>query len=390
MKPILIVDDYASNRELLQDFLGTLGYESIGLTDGNAALEFLRTDGASLVLLDLQMPGMSGFEVLRQLEQTGQLLRLPVIIVSARNHESEITECIRLGAVDYLARPIDLPLLQARIESSLERFQLRARETEMRRNLEEKTRALEEVIAHRQCLSDMIVHDIGNSISVIHGYASLLLDQANRGPVAQDKAIRSVNATLTACADLENLTRGLLDVAKLEEGKMPVDRQKFRLSEVLERLDEVFQPIFKVRRASFRWELGAETDEICADQRLTGRILRNLLNNALKYSRENCEVHVSSEIAEGTVRLHVDDNGPGIPPPLRKRIFEKHFQISGPRGTGKKSGVGLGLTFCKMAMEAQGGAIAVASAPSGGARFTLSLPRCPSQQIDQSALLASV
>ena len=274
------------------------------------------------------------------------------------NETEDKVKAFRAGGVDYVAKPFQFEEVDARVRTHLE---LRRQ----RRELKESYDRLRELERLRDNLTHMIVHDMRTPLSVVLGVVGLML---GKNPPQKEDAVRNFQLAYTSGKALLEMTTQLLDISRLEAGQMPVNKTEGDLVQAAREALESIAPSADGRRLLLSPE-GPVPAVFDAD--LLRRVLVNLVANALKFTSRGGEVKVSVAREGGFVRVSVADNGDGIPPEYHEKIFEKFGQVEGER---RKVGTGLGLTFCKLAVEAHGGRIGVDSEPGKGSTFWFTLP----------------
>lgn len=360
---LLLVDDTPDNLDLLSGFLGT-DYRLKVATSGARALELAeRNPVPELILLDIMMPTMDGYEVCARLKANPATVDIPVIFVTAASEIDDETRGLDLGAVDYLTKPVSPPIVQARIRTHLT---LARQRRELARALAE-LQALEEL---RDNLVHMIVHDMRSPLMGITGYVQLA--QEKLAPDVGEKVARYLDCADRDVQRLLDMVNSLLDISRLEAGKMPLDRQTTDLGQLVS--DEVkrYQGLGRPVTLSAPPDLPT----LSVDAALVVRVVRNLIDNALKFSPAEGTVQVTVEAREGNhLEVGVIDEGPGIPPGARAHIFSKFGQVRGRKSGAPSSG--LGLTFCRLAVAAHGGTIGLDPVEPTGSRFWFQLPVAP-------------
>ena len=232
---------------------------------------------------------------------------------------------------------------------------------------------LEELLRLREELADMIVHDLRNPLTVIINGLQLL-DDVSVSDADRDYASVVVETMGRATRRMERLVDTLLDIARFEEGAMALQLQPLDVASLIEETITGERHLAENKDIALEAHLAVELPAILADRDVFQRVLVNLLDNALKFTPVGGRVWVEAHPETEAVRVEVVDTGPGIPAGERERIFEKFTQVRGQ--TGSRRGSGLGLTFCRMAVEAHGGRIWIEEGPGGeGSRFVLAVPR---------------
>ncbi len=359
---VLVVDDDEHNRALLRDNLEARGHEIIEAADGETALQIVAAQSPDVVLLDVMMPGLDGFEVCRRLKRDPETAAIPVLLVTALGDRQDRLTGIEAGANDFIIKPIDPRDLVLRVGNAV--FMKHLYDELKRHN-----QRLEELERLRDNLTSMIVHDMKAPLGGIAGYLELLdmeagekLDEEQKGYVTE---AREAAARLVRMADT------LLDISRLEERRMPLTPSLCDLREIVtEAVREVESLAIE---KDVRVTLSGDCRETVCDGEIIHRVVVNLVENAVTYAPEKSEIRITLEDYGDYVRVGVKDEGPGIPQQWHKKIFEKFGQVE-LRRERKLYSTGLGLTFCKLAVEAHQGEIGVKSEEGRGSLFWFSLP----------------
>lgn len=359
---VLIVDDDVRNRELLRELLAAQGHEVTEAENGEAALALVAPAAPHVILLDVMMPGMDGFEVCRRLKDDPATAAIPVLLVTALQERDDRLRGIEAGANDFLTKPIDTREVILRTRNAVHAKRLYDRVQEAL----ERLQALERL---RDNLIHMIVHDMRSPLMSVFGNLELL--QMDLGDRLEEKEKQGLEDAMDAARKLTEMVTSLLDVNKLESGQMPLHRASCRLDRVAGDAVRLLGGI--LRRSPAVIEAPADGGAVSCDPALLQRVFSNLLGNAAKYSPEGRPIRVVITSAAGAVRVEVTDEGPGIPSAYHARIFEKFGQVE-PGGARGQYSTGLGLTFCKLVVEAHGGQIGVDSEPGRGSTFWFVLP----------------
>lgn len=366
---ILVVDDQAGNREMLKRRLERQGHEVATADDGPQALALLPTRAFDLVLLDILMPGMDGYEVLRQIKQSEALRQVPVIMISAINEVQSVVRCIEAGAEDYLTKPFDPTLLRARVDATLQRKRGRDRENALFGQLQENFRRLEETEKLRDDLRNMIVHDLRTPLTSLLVGIEMLSYGGGLDPTQQEIVELAVGGGRT----LLGMINDLLEVEKMEGGAVTLDYADVDASRLV--ADTIAQVTALALQNDTRLvgDVASPLPSFAADEKKISRTLVNLIGNAIKFTRGGTVTIAASMRDAEHIAFSVQDTGNGIPPEAFLTIFEKFTQLDSKH----HGGTGLGLAFCKLAVEAHGGTISVASTPGAGSTFTFALPLRP-------------
>ncbi len=359
---------------MLSDFVEMLGHECRDADNGASALEIIRSWRPDTVLLDNQMPEMSGIEVLQALADDEELRHIPVIMISGKDDLGTVTEALEAGAVDFMGKPFNPAILKARLTSSFERKALRDRERELLHTLEKSYQDLRQAEAGRDALTHMIVHDLGNPLAVIKMNAEMLDMTAAMGIAPTAEALHQrVGYITSASSSMDTMIRSMLDVSKMESGQLEPSLTAVDITALLNELQTRFAPISEDAGMAIRVEAD-ETITASTDQVLIERMIGNLLSNAFKYAEGASEVVLSVGRDASDIVVGVSDNGRGIPEEVHDRIFDKFYQVESREDGAARAGVGLGLAFCRMAADVLGGSIRVETNQPNGTRFVITLP----------------
>jgi two-component system sensor histidine kinase/response regulator len=358
---ILIVDDTPANLQLLAGLLRERGYKPRPVLNGKLALQVATAEPPDLVLLDINMPDLDGYAVCELLKQDPRLKDVPVIFISALTDTLDKVRAFHAGGVDYVTKPFDAEEVGARVHTHLT---IRRLQIDLQHRYEE----LQQLQQMRDGLVHMIVHDLRSPLSSVMGYLDLLRTETNAS--AEDRE-RFTGEAYGGASDMAEMISSLLDINRLEANEMPVDRQPVDLVEVTAEAVRSLGGLTIDRTLAQTAPEGAVRSN--CDPALIRRVIGNLLGNALKFTPASGAITITVARKDGRPSIEVADTGPGIPADFLPKVFEKFSQAAEGRSR-KKYSSGLGLAFCKLAVEAHGGTIGVTSQVGVGTRFAFELP----------------
>ena len=358
---ILLVDDTPDNLRVLSSMLVERGYKARKVTGSRRALSVVKQAPPDLILLDVMMPELDGYEVCQQLKADEATALIPIIFISALDELIDKVRAFSVGGVDFITKPFQVEEVIARIETHLSIRRLQDQ-------LREKNRALEATLQMREDLSRMVIHDLKNPVSTILLYSNALLDRED----LRDRVYQRVDVINQAAQRLQGLITDLLMLAKMESGKLLLNPQEVDLYELILSVTQELYPLAEERNCDLRLRWPESHERVWIDQNLFRRLLDNLLSNAIKFSPEGGAVLIElsygsiAEFPKRQAQLRIMDQGPGIPVTLQQTIFDR-FDVGLSRDAIPQ--IGLGLAFCKMVVEAHGGQIRVEDNQPHGAIF---------------------
>jgi signal transduction histidine kinase len=345
---ILVVDDDDSNRLLAEAILTADGYACVAVASGQAAIDAFATAKPALVLLDVLMPIMDGFETLRRLRALPSSATTPIIIVTALSDLASVQRALAAGADDFVTKPYNRLELLLRIRSLVSRRDPGSSD-------------------QHDAIASLLVHDLKHPLTTIYFNAGLL----RRDTSLNQRARECVARIIRASERLESMILNILDVTQSEETGLPLDRGEFDLGVLLTEVAKAQEPRAEANGQKIEVVDRSSRDHLAADRDVVRRVLENLLDNAQRYAPSQSTIHLEADDVDGQLELRVRDAGPGIPLETRDLVFERRGQA--PR-TGR-AGHGLGLVFVRMAAEAHGGSVQVEDTGATGTCLCVRIPR---------------
>jgi signal transduction histidine kinase len=357
---VLVADDNADMREYVRRLLGDRwAVETVG--DGASALQSIHARRPDVIVSDVMMPELDGFELLKALKENPATREIPVILLSARAGEESALEGIGAGADDYLVKPFTARALVARVEAQLHRA---AEQRRAREQLIEANRIKDEFLA-------TLSHELRTPLNAILGWAHLLKSPALQ-PGILERALESIQRNARAQAQLVD---DLLDVSRVISGKLTIKCEPVNLRAVISEAVDAVRPSMTAKAVRLRMGVATDADiTIDGDGDRLRQVVWNLLANAVKFTPSGGTVDIEVRRADGNVEIVVRDSGMGISPEFLPHVFERFRQgDSGP--SRKHGGLGLGLAIVRHLVEAHGGTVSADSGGLGmGAEFIVRLP----------------
>jgi signal transduction histidine kinase len=364
---VLVVDDEAPNRLLLRELLEAQGHQATEAADGEQALKEARSSAPDVILLDVMIPKLDGFEVCRRLKAEDRTAPIPVLLITALTDRQDRLTGINAGANDFLTKPIDPQDVVLRVSNALYTKRLYDQ-------LAASYQRLRELEVLRDDLTHMIVHDLRTPLtSVITGMQTV--EMSGGLNALQQQCLR---LALAGGQTLLGMINDVLYISKMEGGFLGLEYQDLSPTDLVERALAEIETLAGAKGLSLIRNFTAEPVTFSCDAEKLRRTLVNLLGNAIRFTPQGGAITVSiePEAGERMLTFRVSDTGPGIPAEAFDRIFEKFGQVEAA-ANGQKLSTGLGLTFCKMAVETHGGQIWVESELDRGSTFAFSIPMRP-------------
>jgi len=360
MTTILIVDDQPDHLTMLRDILTSDGYDTLQATNGLQGLQLAQSQQPDLIVLDILMPEMDGFEVCEHLKRQADTQTIPIIFISALSDGASIARGLQLGATDYINIPFQPAELLARTRHHV--------------RLLEQQRQMERHYQHLNTLRNQFIqsatHDLKNPLHIIQSYAQLL--DEHEDIAHSEDARRYVQRILVSTQRMWDLVTDMLDLAHLENG-MALSLQEASINQMLTRTIYEFELDAQKRGVVLVSEIMDEDRIIQVDVSAFLRVLENLLSNALKYTPTKGKILLRAWVQAQQLFISVSDDGMGIPSEELSRVFEPFYRVN-QREVHEVEGSGLGLSIVKLIVEQHGGQVEVQSTMGYGTTFTLRLP----------------
>jgi two-component system sensor histidine kinase/response regulator len=388
---VLLVDDQVLNIELLHQPLSPY-YKILAARSGERALEVCAAAFPDLVLLDVEMPGLDGFEVCRQLQANPATRGIPVIFVTSHNDAASEIRGLGVGAVDFISKPINAAIVVARVRTQLS---LKIQADLLRREIEERTRLGDELHRHRQHLEELVEqrtaevtvalqraetanhaksvflanmsHEIRTPLNAILGYAR----QMHQTGEDQEQADR-LEKIHRAGQHLLSMINDVMDVSKMEADKLALEDLDFALDAVLDDVVAIMESLMHGKALTLGYAGLPAPLFLRGDSTRLRQILLNFGSNAIKFTPHG-SITLSTVVLEESqdavlLQFELTDTGVGIPPEVQQRLF-RPFEQADATTTRQFGGTGLGLAICAKLAAMMGGTVGVRSAPGKGSTF---------------------
>lgn len=355
---LLVVDDQESNIQVIGAALGQLGFEILPATGGAQAFQRLAIRRPDLILLDLLMPEIDGFEVCRRIRENRDWAEIPIIFLSSADDKGLIVRALESGGVDYITKPFNHAELVTRVRTHLA----------LKRAHDE----LKQLAEDRDELLGILTHDLKNHLGGMDMSAQLLRD---RTEAMADPKLRLMAENIShSSSQMLAFVKEFLANASADHG-LNLKTESISLKDAASRVVQQHREAAKRKQLVFQMALEGDGALVQADPAALNQVLDNLLSNAIKFSPPGKQIRVAV-CSPGTryVECQVQDEGPGFSENDKVRMFRRYSRLSA-RPTGGEPSTGLGLSIVKKLVLAMRGELACESTPGQGARFAFRLPR---------------
>jgi two-component system, sensor histidine kinase and response regulator len=373
---ILIVDDMPNNLRLLSQMLSEQGYKVRKALNGNWALRAVQSMPPDLILLDIQMPDLDGYEVCRQIKANEKTRDIPVIFISALDEAMDKVLAFEVGGMDYITKPFQIQEVLARVNShlNLQRFQqqLRTQNTQLQQEILERQKAESSLRVFLHAVS----HDLRNPVTGMLMVLQNLLKSSSLE--RQDNTIGVSRTVLermaTSCDRQLNLINSLLETQKREVWGGSLQCEPVVLYSFIEALVAEWKPMLQKNQATLMHQVPTDLPRVSADRNQLWRVFENLLANALKHNPPGLNLLLKAEVCADdhtSLRCTLTDDGVGMKQEECAQLFQPYTRGESAK---LKTGLGLGLYLCLQIVTAHGGDIGVNSSPGAGTTFWFTLP----------------
>jgi len=377
---ILIVDDNPHNLQVLGKLLQENRYEIEFATNGKAALEWLKAKQFDLILLDINMPGMNGFDVCREIRSNPDLNNIPVIFLSAENERESILKGFDLGAQDYITKPFDGRELLVRVRTHLVLKDSLEKLEKLNKSLEEKvaerTKQLMEANEKLETLNlklldldrakaeflNLISHQIRTPLNGIIGPLELLKEPVSAGEISDLVEILDISVKR-----LERFALNALLITRLKTSQFEIKKDRIHISKLINEVTDKAKEKFQTGNIQVKRNDKITRDLIHGEPGLIKKCIGNILDNAILFSPQGSIIQINTYVEDQAIICEIKDDGPGFATGIIDRVFE----LFATGDASKDNSTGIGLPVANMIMEAHGGSIIIGNNPGGGASVKL-------------------
>jgi len=367
---LLLVDDLEENLLALEALLKREDVVCLKARSGDEALELLLIHDVALALVDVQMPGMDGFQLAEFMRGNVNARHVPIIFVTAGSADLQRRfRGYEAGAVDFIQKPIETDILRSKANVFIDLYRQRREILAQRDELEAYANALRAADRRKNDFIAMLGHELRNPIMALRASLQLLERQSDKNRKADIQARMEVQAH-----HLSRLIEDLLDVARIDQGKISLQRERVSLQSVIESAVDTSRPKIEAGAHDLTVALPSQPLWLEGDFTRLSQVVSNLLTNAAKYTPAEGRIRLSADVERDRIRIEIADNGVGVPHEMQASIFELFTQSKGPDDR-SRDGLGIGLALVRQLVEMHDGAIELESAgPGAGSCFRLWLP----------------
>jgi two-component system sensor histidine kinase/response regulator len=365
---ILIVDDTPENLISLKKVLEKNNFEVDTASSGEEALKKVLRNSYVLIILDVQMPGMDGFEVAEAISGYSKAKETAIIFLSAANTEFKfIAKGYSSGGLDYITKPVDMNILLLKVKTFYRIYEQNRKLNEMQKTLLEEIEFRKEAEHKKDEFISIASHELKTPLTSVKGYVQLLERSVSKGDTETVK--KHLAKAQVQLEKLNSLIADLLDISKIESGKLKFNKQNFSIDHLLDNVIEVMHqsnPEFTIHKK------GVANCEIFGDEMRVEQVIVNFLTNAIKYSPGTSEIELTVNVKDEQLYVAVKDQGIGMLPEQLNHVFDKFYRVE--ETSQRFQGLGIGLYISSEIVKRHGGQIGVNSTYGKGSEFYFSMP----------------
>jgi two-component system, sensor histidine kinase and response regulator len=382
---VLVVDDNPRNLQLISTVVGEAGYKVSAVNSGQNALKYLALKQPDIILLDIMMPEMNGFDVCQAIKQEDALKDIPVIFLTAKNEVQDIVKGFNLGAVDYITKPFKTEEVLVRLSTHLQLRHSKKLLLEKKNELEQLNDALhksketikadatrlEKLNAEKDRFFSIIAHDLRGPFAGCIGLTEILATSVES---MSNEDIAEYAQTLNETASqINKLLENLLEWARMQMGLVGYNPINEVFVEMIANTISLYEKAANEKKIHFQLQLPNNL-QVYADTNMVNSIMRNLLSNAVKFTHPKGSINIVAQpLGNEMIEIQVSDTGIGIPEDLKSKLFRLDQKVSRPGTSGEES-TGLGLLLCRDFVQKSGGTFSLESKEGQGSTFKFTLP----------------
>lgn len=369
----LLVDDLEENLLALEALLQREGLTCLKARSGEEALELLLVHDVALALLDVQMPGMDGFQLAEYMRGAARARHIPIIFLTAGTTDARRRfRGYEAGAVDFIQKPIEADILRGKANVFFDLHQQHRQLVAQRDELAAYASALKSADQRKNEFLAVLGHELRNPVMALG--AGLHLMQRRDDPALATKLRAQMDRQVV---HLSRLVEDLLDISRIDQGKFSLRKEKVALQTFLEFAVEASQPQIDAYQHTLTVDILDTPTWLDADPTRLAQVVSNLLSNAAKYTPKGGQIRLSAKVSDGVAEIEVADNGIGVPDHMKSKIFDLFAQVKNPAERAQE-GLGIGLALVKQLVELHDGTIELkSSAVDQGSTFLVRLPVLP-------------
>ena len=360
---ILVVDDVMSNVLLLKVLLTNEKFQVITANGGNKCVVMAKSEHPDLILLDVMMPDISGFDTAVILKKDPETADIPIIFLTALNAPSDLVHGFQVGANDFLSKPFSKEELIMRV---MHQISLVA----AKRIIVQQNDELKRTIGNRDKMYSVIAHDLRSPMASIRMVLNLVVNCLSR-EVVGDEIFDLIDKANRDSAETHDLLDNLRKWTKSQTGRLNVVFQDFDLAEVVPGVVDIFVMIAETKHIELKLDMGASPIMVRADKDMLKTVIRNFISNAIKFSNEGSSIDIFVTVQDKFAKINVRDHGVGISEDRLHNLFRAGKTTY---GTNNEEGSGLGLQLCQDFAEKNGGSVCVESVQGEGSTFSVLVP----------------
>lgn len=361
---ILIVDDNQTNVILLQAILKRAKYNTVSATNGPDALQIMQEKQPDLVLLDIMMPDMDGYEVARRKDEIEDIQSIPFLFVTALSDTNSMVKGFKAGCSDFITKPFNTEEILIRIHHQIINV-------ENRRIINSKNEELKSLIRNRDKLYAVVAHDLRSPLGTIKSVLDILDENLN-SEIIGFELYDLLHATTESADELFGLLENLLFWTRTQMGKLIFQPKEIKITDAVTDAIKATSSMSNIHRIDISYSDNTGNATVLADKNMITTVIRNILANAIKFSDEDSPIEIETAIVGGQLSCSITDHGCGMTDEV-KQALQQQISIT-TTGKHQEEGTGLGLTLCREFIRAHNGNLSFVSEMNVGTTFTFTIP----------------